>query len=375
MNFKKDSSENKGMILVVDDIPENIKILGEILKNQGYSIAVATNGQETFEILDHQLPDLILLDIMLPDIDGFEICKRLKQNKKTWGIPVIFLTAMTDLNDKIRGFEVGAVDYITKPFEEIEVAARVRTHVQLKISEDIIRTYCEELEKSNKTKDKIFSIIAHDLRNPISNFYTLINLMKEGELDEGESKKFFQYAEKAIDGAMYLLNNLFEWAASQQNSIIYKPQTTDMAEVIGENINISEVIASNKGITLKSEIHSPVFAFADKNMMMTVIRNLISNAIKFTHEGGEINISASAKENDIEIAVKDNGIGIEENDIEKLFTIDQNIVRLGTSEEKGTGLGLLLCKEFIEKNRGRIWVESKVGKGTGFYFTVPKSEE
>ncbi len=147
--------KNDAVILLIDDVPRNIQVLGEILKDEGYSFAIAMNGKETFRLLEKKLPDLILLDVMLPDTDGFEICRKLKEKKKTANIPVIFLTARTETEDKIRGLELGAVDYITKPFEEAEVIARVRTHVQLKKSKDLIRLYYESLEKEKELLEKM----------------------------------------------------------------------------------------------------------------------------------------------------------------------------------------------------------------------------
>jgi len=169
--------KNDVVILLVDDVPQNIQILGEILKNEGYSFAIAMNGKETFHLLEKKLPDLILLDVMLPDTDGFKICGKLKENKITAEIPVIFLTAKTETEDKVKGLELGAVDYITKPFEAVEVIARVRTHVQLKKSKDLIRQYYEELEKEKKLLEKM--AITDDLTQIFNRGHILSRLNDE----------------------------------------------------------------------------------------------------------------------------------------------------------------------------------------------------
>jgi len=366
------------LILLVDDIPENIQVLGKILKNRGYSFAVATNGETVFTLLKKQspLPDLILLDIMLPDIDGFEICKRLKADEKTREIPVIFLTAKTELTDKIKGFELGAVDYITKPFEAVEVTARVQTHIRLKKSNDIIRKYSEDLEKAVDTRDKLFSIIGHDLRGPIASVCSMLHLLEDDELDENNKENFFKLAIQNVNGTVELLNNLLYWAKSHQDKIDCKPEILDIKQIIDEHIQLLQESADRKEISLNSELNESLSVFADRDMTLMVLRNLITNAVKFTPESGKITISAVPvdKDNKVEISVTDTGIGISKEDIDKLFKLDRDIVRRGTNDEKGTGLGLLLCKEFAEKNRGNIWAESEAGKGSSFKFTLPKPD-
>lgn len=358
-------------ILLVDDLPDNIRVLGKILKRKGYSFAIATNGKETFDLLDQQLPDLILLDIMLPDTDGFEICKKLKADEKTKDIPVIFLSAKRELEDKLRGFEMGAVDYITKPFEEIEVIARVSAHARLKKSADMIREYSSALEKANAAKDKLFSVISHDLRGPVGSVHTLLELLIQNIFNEDEKEEFLKDAERSVKSILELLETLLHWARSQQNRIEYSPERIDMTELIQENISLLRNAAKNKSIRLTAEICEPVYAYADRDTMTTVLRNLISNAVKFTPESGEISISATSGENQVEITVKDSGIGISRENVKKLFTIDRSVVRHGTNREKGTGLGLVMCKEFVDKNRGNIRVETRVGKGSSFIVTLP----
>ncbi len=373
MNCDTASPENKTLILLVDDIPDNIRVLGIILKNQGYSLAVATNGKEMSETLCHHLPDLILLDIMLPDADGFELCRNLRQDQRTASVPVIFLTAKTALEDKVKGFEAGAVDYITKPFGESEVLARVRTHLQLKKTKDMLVKYCDDLEKSNRTKDKLFAVIAHDLRSPIATLHSFVHLMKKSDLDEKKRQTYIKHAEQSLDNTLILLDNLLKWAKNQRNEIAYLPEQMDMVHIINKNIRLSADMAKSKGIILKFRGREPVPVYADREMMMTVMRNLISNAIKFTPGSGEVEVMAVSAEDYAEISVADSGIGIDSADLGRLFAADHSMVRRGTDGEKGSGMGLILCKEFVEKNRGRIWAESEIGKGTVIRFAIPKT--
>ncbi len=371
MNRSPDSSEKKGLILLVDDVPENIRLLGMILKKEGYALAFSENGKEMEDTLKRMLPDMILLDIMLPDADGITLCENLKKEDRTAGIPVIFLTAKSAGKDKIRGFRAGAVDYITKPFEESEVLARVHAHMQLQKSKDMIFNYCRELERSNRTKDKLFSVIGHDLRGSFAGMHSFIRLMKKNAADEIKREKYIRNAEESLSNTLELLDNLLKWARTQRDDISYSPVMLDIRKIIDKCIALSEDAAKEKEIRLYARISEAVSVFADKDMLMTIMRNLISNAIKFTPLQGEIRITAVSRKKYSEISVRDSGIGIGKAEMEKLFSADHSIVRRGTQGEKGSGLGLILIKEFVEKNRGNIRVESESGKGSCFIVTLP----
>lgn len=368
------TDEKDAMLLLVDDVPENIQLLGKILKAEGYSFVIAADGEETFRALDQCLPDLILLDIMLPDTSGFDICKQLKKDERTADIPIIFLTALADIKDKVRGFEIGAVDYITKPFEEMEVIARVRAHVRLKKAKELIRKYSETLEESNATKDKVFSIIARDLRNHVGSVYSMVEMLKMNIFDENEKEKLFEEASKNVKNSLGLLENLLCWARSQQNEMVCDPELFDMTQLICEVAGPLSDMADAKSLKLDISADKQHRAFADKDMIRMVIRNLIFNAVKFTPRSGTVTISADSREGRVLVTVRDTGIGIPREDIRRLFKIDKKTVRHGTDGERGAGLGLMLCKEFIEKNIGEIGAESEVGKGSCFKFTVPDSD-
>lgn len=367
------TDEKDAMLLLVDDVPENIQLLGKILKTEGYSFVIATNGKETFRVIEQCIPDLILLDIMLPDTDGFEICRKLKEDQRTADIPIIFLTALADLEDKVRGFETGAVDYITKPFEDMEVIARVRTHIRLKKANEVIRKYSETLEESNTAKDKVFSVIAHDLHSHVSSVYSMVELLKMDMFDKEEKEELFEEASKNVKSTLGLLENLLCWARSQQNQIVYDPERFDIIQLINETAAQMSDIADAKSVMLRIPPSVPQMAFADKDMIGIVIRNLISNAVKFTHRFGTVTVSSAYRDRRILVTVSDTGIGIPPEDIGRLFRIDKKTVRQGTDGEKSTGLGLMLCREFAEKNFGEIWAESQAGKGSSFHFTVPDS--
>jgi signal transduction histidine kinase len=312
---------------------------------------------------------------MMPEMDGFEVCKRIKAIERIRHIPVIFLTAKNDIDDIVNGFSSGAVDYITKPFNSVEVKVRVQNHLNLKHALDELKITNQKLQELNATKDKFFSIIAHDLRSPFTSIIGFSELLADQIIDK-EYDNIEQYAgfiKQSSKQAMDLLTNLLEWARSQTNKIEYKPEKIDLAHLIEETALMFDQIALPKGITIKRILNHNLEVMADKHMIATVIRNLISNAIKFTSPGGEISVSAQKDQEEIVVKVSDNGVGIPANRIEKVFQIDNNNSTLGTANEEGTGLGLILCKTFVEKSGGWIKVESEEGKGSVFSFSIPST--
>lgn len=247
-----------------------------------------------------------------------------------------------------------------------DITERRQAEEELKESE-------ARLRELNATKDKFFSIIAHDLKSPFNSIIGFSNLLTR-QIQEKDYKGIGKYAtiiQNSSQNAMNLLLNLLEWSRSQVGKMEFYPQHLEMVSLIDDAIRLLEDSAAQKLITIGTELPPVLCVYADKAMIAAILRNLISNAIKFTCEGGEVVISAKQKTDELLITVSDNGVGMSRDAIEKLFRIDQNHTTLGTSKEKGTGLGLILCKEFIEKHGGKIWVDSEVGKGSRFYFTIP----
>lgn len=383
--------ESKGVILAVDDNPEHLDVLFEYLAQAGVTVLLAQNGESALKTAEDSVPDLILLDVMMPGCSGFEVCRRLKTNETTKDIPVIFMTVLSDTRDKLKGFEVGGVDYITKPFEHKEVLARVKAHLTIRNLQQELREknvaleqYVtllaernEQLEEVNASKDRFFSIIAHDLRDPFTGLLGLSQVITE-EFERYPPQKIKEMIMtlRGMSETLYaLLDNLLTWSRVQRGMIEYHPQTIDVQKVVTRNVAIFTSNAEQKQITLSTAIQEWTTAYADKKMVDTIIRNLLSNALKFTHSGGNIEVSATQNGNYVTVSVADTGIGIDEKHIPKLFRIDAQYKRIGTANEKGTGLGLILCQEFVERNGGKIWAESTVNKGTTFRFTLPQEKQ
>lgn len=360
----------KPLILIVDDTPLNLQMLGNILYNKGYSISTSSSGAHALQSVNRNQPDLILLDIQMPGMDGFEVCKILKSDAATKDIPVIFLSAMTEIEKVVSGFELGAVDYITKPFNINELLARIATHIELKFAR-------EKLVELNATKDMFFSIISHDLRNPLSAILLSSELLQIyiEKKDNEKSLKFARNIQVSALSVNKLLENLIGWSQVQTGKLLPKIENHNLKPIVNEVSLLFNEIAINKSITLINNIISDVYVDCDLEMTKTILRNLVSNALKFTDREGIVSISCVENEIEIEVHISDNGVGIDPQNIKYLFAIDKNISTPGTLNEKGTGLGLLFCKELVEKQGGRIWAESETGKGSVFTFTIPLVKE
>jgi signal transduction histidine kinase len=355
--------------LIVDDVTKNIQLVASFLKQAGYDINFALSGKDALRHIEQKQFDLILLDIMMPEIDGLEVCQKIKEMPGAKDIPVIFITAKNDIESVSTAFEVGGVDYITKPFNREELLARVKTHLEL-------QSQRKNLEELNATKDKFFSIIGHDLKGPLNQLLSLSEII-QNELRLGRKDEVIKLAKVLTDSAKSarsLLENLLAWSRSQTGRINYYPEMLDMEQITQEVVQLNAQNAHQKRIKIKSSVDSETKAFADANMVRTVLRNLLSNGIKFTKQGGEIRLSAEIVNGMVVYEVADNGIGIKDEDIDKLFRIDVNPKSIGNSTEKGTGLGLILCKEFVEINNGMIWAESKWREGTTFKFKLPSNK-
>ncbi len=233
--------------------------------------------------------------------------------------------------------------------------------------------YQKKLKELNEQKDKFFSILAHDLRTPFSGFVGISDIMSK-EIDTmsiNEIKDLSKTLNSASTATLKLLEDLLEWSRVQTNRIQYNPETVNLEQLIKKSVDVMTSTASGKGLNIRIQVNPDTDVLCDTNMIYNVLRNLISNSIKFTNNGGTITIKAKDNGTFTQVSVSDNGVGIQEKDIKDLFRIDKSFTTPGTNNEKGTGLGLILCKEFVEKNKGEIWVESSPGKGSTFNFSIP----
>lgn len=362
-------------LLLVDDEPSNLGVLTSFLNEKGYLLRIALDGTKAIQLAEESTPDIILLDIMMHGIDGFSVCRQLKRKPELKQVPIIFITALNDTASKVKAFQSGAVDFITKPFQQEEVIARIETHITIKVQKEELEAQRNELEKLNATKDRFFSIIAHDLRSPLASIkmYLDSNILSTKETDDINSRIIGEMR-GVINKTLELTENLLSWAMIQKGEMPYKPSTCNLFTLTEACIAPIEIMARQKSIEIINKINREDTAWIDRDMILTVLRNLISNSIKFSNPSGQIEILSEKPENEpslIKITVKDNGVGIKKEIAAKLFRIETKFSTAGTAKEKGSGLGLILCKELVEKNNGTISIESEFGKGTAISFTLP----
>lgn len=372
MNMEINPSEYK--ILIVDDVMSNVLLLKVLLTNEKFKIVTASDGHQALDQVEKENPDLILLDVMMPDMSGFEVSQQLKANPETAEIPIIFLTALNSTADIVKGFQVGGNDFISKPFNKEELIIRVTHQISLVAAKRIIVAQTEELRKIIMGRDKLYSVIAHDLRSPMGSIKMVLNMLilnlPSSTIGE-EMYELLTMANQTTEDVFSLLDNLLKWTKSQIGKLKVVYQNVDMVEVLESVNEIFSMVASLKNIRIQLQAPECMEVYADIDMMKTVIRNLISNAIKFSNEGSEILVSLEEKDGMAVVSVKDSGCGIDEESQKKLLHTDTHYSTFGTNNEEGSGLGLLLCQDFAHKNGGDLWFTSAKGEGSTFFFSVP----
>jgi two-component system sensor histidine kinase/response regulator len=365
-------------ILIVDDVAANVLLLKVLLANEKFQIVTARNGREALEQVKAENPDLILLDVMMPEMSGFEVAERLRSNPETEEIPIIFLTALNGSSDVVKAFHSGANDFISKPFNKEELMIRVRHQISLVAAKRALIERNEELHRTITSRDKLYSVIAHDLRSPLGSIKMVLNMLiinLPAETIGEEMHELLTVANQTTEETFALLDNLLKWTKSQIGRLKICYQDTNIVEIIQSVIEVFNMVASLKGITVRLESPDRILASADIDMVKTVVRNLLSNAIKFSAENSEIVITATTENGMAIVSVKDTGCGIAEEDQGKLLHADTHFSTFGTNNEEGSGLGLLLCQDFVKKNNGKLWFTSKKGEGSVFSFSIPLKEE
>lgn len=372
MNMEISPSEYK--ILIVDDVMSNVLLLKVLLTNEKFAIATASNGRQALEQVEKENPDLVLLDVMMPDMSGFEVAQHLKSNPNTADIPIIFLTALNSTADIVKGFQVGANDFISKPFNKEELIIRVTHQISLVAAKRLILSKTEELQRTIAGRDKLYSVIAHDLRSPMGSIKMVLNMLilnLPSEKIGAEMYELLTMANQTTEDVFSLLDNLLKWTKSQIGKLNVVYQDVDLVEVTDGVIEIFSMVASLKKIRIREMKPEKMMVNADIDMLKTVVRNLLSNAIKFSKENSEVLVKMEEVDGMAVVSVQDYGCGISEEGQKKLLHTDTHFSTFGTNNEEGSGLGLLLCKDFVVKNGGKLWFTSKEGEGSIFSFSIP----
>lgn len=378
----------EGCVLVVDDNPTNLSVLVNLLRDVGLRVLVATDGESAIEQIEYIKPDLILLDVMMPGIDGFETCQRLKANVETAKIPIIFMTALSETVDKVRGLSLGAVDYITKPFEHEEVLVRIRTHLMLAKQRQTIelqnielQTEIAERKRAEEALTIFLHAVSHDLRNPITGLMMVLeHVMKTSNNHEDYillPKTTLERMRQSGDRQLSLINSLLESHVNDVHGITIHPQLVPIGEIISAALYDLQPLLEKEDTEVDVQIAPelpPVFA--DIAHVYRVFQNLIVNAIKHNPPNLKLKISAKINaENMILCEVSDNGIGMTNEQCEHLF----ELYAQGNSQNKlnrrslSLGLGLYICRQIVKAHGGEIAATGKPNVGSNFWFTLPKN--
>ena len=362
-------STEKINILVTDDNPAKLEQIAAILEDDEINIVRASSGEEAIRKANSFSFALIIMDIKMPGIDGFETASLIRKNTINASTPIIFITGTYFSNqDVFKGYQVGAVDYLTAPVNPVILKSKVNIFIELYLKS-------RKLEQLLVNQEQFYSIVAHDLRspfNPLLGFFEILSIDFD-ELSREEIQGMILIMSESANNLFALLNDLLELARIKADDFVFTLQRVLITNVVDKVFNLYKKNAEKKSIVLINQVDRNKFLFADESMLGTVIRNLVSNAIKFTPEQGTITISFSETEDEQKIDINDTGMGIPKENLDKLFRKDVKYTTQGTDGEAGTGLGLSICAELMKKQSGSVTVESEIGKGTTFVLSLPKN--
>ena len=368
-------------ILIVDDDERNVRLMESILRANKYDVITAYDGEEALKIVNEELPDLLLLDAMMPKVNGYEVCLRLKKRPETQLLPIIMVTALSSLEDKVQALEIGADDFLAKPINRLELLAKMRSVLRAKsLHDEIARTKAaleeknQELLKLEHLKDSLMQMIVHDLKNPLTGIMGNIELlMRKGSNIEDEKREHLLL--KARDSSNRLLKmimDLLDISKLEEEKMDLQWSGFDVTEVARETLKELRGVCEVEKKTLVFENEdAPVQIHADRELIQRVIGNLLNNAIKYSPENTEIKVSIMPGQKETVVCVADQGHGIPPQYHERIFEKFAQLDAKKSGHKADRGLGLTFCKMAVEAHGGRIWVESADSTGSKFSFSLP----
>jgi two-component system sensor histidine kinase/response regulator len=360
-------------ILVVDDTPANLQVLVGMLKEHGHRVRPVLDGRLALRAAKAEVPDLILLDINMPDMNGFEVCEQMKADPKLAETPVIFISGNNETADKVRAFSVGGVDYVTKPFQMAEVEARVATHLELRRKRRELQTSLESLRRLETLRDSLVHMIVHDLRSPLAAISACLEVIK-WDAEEQHRRELATDVETALHATrtiIRLVNSVLDVSKMEGTEMRLQLALHDIGTVARESMDELESLVGTRQM-IRELPDEPVMALVDRDVVSRIMQNLLGNALKFTPSGGVISLSVEATEDMVRVAVSDTGPGIPKEYRERVFEKFGQVEAISRGQRFSTGLGLTFCRLAVDAHGGRIGVDSEVGHGSVFWFVLPR---
>jgi len=367
-------SDSGASILVVDDTPANLQVLVGLLKERGHRVRPVLEGRLALRAAKAEVPDLILLDINMPDMNGFEVCEQLKADPKLADTPVIFISGNTETVDKVRAFSVGGVDYVTKPFQMAEVEARVATHLELRRKRRELQESLEALRRLETLRDSLVHMVVHDLRSPLAAISACLEVIK-WDAEEQHRQELAADVETALHATrtiIRLVNSVLDVSKMEGAEMRLRLVPADIAAVARESVDELESLVGTRQL-VREWPEDPVMAIVDRDVVSRVLQNLLGNALKFTPATGAITVEVEANDDMVRVAVSDTGPGIPREYRERVFEKFGQVDAVLRGQRFSTGLGLTFCRLAVEAHGGRIGVDSEVGRGSTFWFVLPRN--
>ncbi len=362
-------------IIVVDDTPANLHLLTGMLKERGYKVRPVSSGEFALQTAKHDPPDLILLDIIMPEMNGYEVCECLKADEQLSEIPVIFISALNETMDKVKAFKVGGVDYVTKPFQFEEVQARVATHLELRRQKRLIQESNEQLRKLEELRDDLVHMVVHDMRTPLTAIYGFLQTLEtlEGERLSEQGREFVQTALASTEDLVEMVSSLLDVSKMEAGEMKLNLTQCELLTIAREALAKVEPLKGDRQLML-SGTDEPVTVMADAELIARVFQNLLGNALKFTPDDGRVTVSIEPSADAVRVLVQDTGPGIPPEYRERIFEKFGQVENPANRQRYSTGIGLTFCKLAVEAHGGQVGVDSEEGRGSTFWFTLPRRE-
>ncbi len=385
--------EDQATVLVVDDEPRNVEMLSDFLTLHGLRVVTAEDGEQALEVTYREMPDVILLDVVMPRLQGFDVCRRLKSDPATVFIPVVIVTGLRGQKERIRGAEAGADEFISKPYDQTELITRLRSLLRVKRLHDQLQLYThdlealvaerteqlqsalDELKELDQLKSEFIANVSHELRTPLLHVKSSVHLLEDGalgELNEAQ-RQGVHMASAAIDKLEVIVEDIMDFSQVQAGAAELEP--VSLADVCQNVLTLMGTRAQRRRITLECHLAADLPSVrADRAALARVLRHLIDNAIKFSPEGSQVRLSAQAGDGLVRVGVRDQGAGIPPHERDRIFQSFYQSDGSSTRKAGGIGLGLALVKKLLEAHGTNINLHSEPGRGTEFWFALEAAD-